>query len=120
MAGAGFSNKGSSCKRAAQPPCLLFPALRGSLYIALQTPSQLKYSTGEGRLEEARSAAASAQSLLERGEGGEEQRREAAELLAVVSETREAWEARGRGLEAPEAGARGSEAWPGECGSRWS
>jgi hypothetical protein len=59
-------------------------------------------------LEEARSAAASAQSLLERGGGAEEQRRAAAELLAAVSEAREAWEARGRGLEALEAGGEGS------------
>ena len=67
-------------------------------------------AVGRGRLEEARSAAASAQSLLERGGGAEEQRRAAAELLGAVSEAREAWEARGRGVEALEAGGRGEEA----------
>lgn len=52
-----------------------------------------------------RAEASSAQRLLERGAGPEEQRQEAAELLAAVAEAREAWEARVRGLGALEAGA---------------
>lgn len=56
------------------------------------------------RLEEVRSEASSAQHLLERGGGPEEQRRAAAELLTAVAEAREAMDALVRGLEAMEAG----------------
>jgi hypothetical protein len=58
-------------------------------------------------LEEARSEAATAQSLLQRGGGAEEQRQEAAKLLATILGAREAWEARQRGLEALNAGGQG-------------
>jgi hypothetical protein len=59
-------------------------------------------------LEEARSEAATAQSLLEKGGGAAEQREEAATLMAAILEAREAWEARGRGLEALDAGENGN------------
>jgi hypothetical protein len=67
-----------------------------------------------GRLDAVRDEASSAQRLLERGAGPEEQRQAAAELLAAVAEAREAWEARVRGLGALEAGEGvriGEEIW---------